>query len=77
MVKPVSLSIFVACGPNDSGSGIYQIGNDLFELRCFAGVVEFEPDLMALPLQVLLAKLETYGLRNVRVNTLTATCITS
>ncbi len=67
MTKTVPMSIFVACGPRDPGSAICPIGNDLFELRCFAGVVEFAPDLTAQPLPVLLATLERYGLQGIRI----------
>ncbi len=67
MAKTVSLSIFVACGLDHPKSGIFHIGNNLFELRCFAGVVEFEPDLISLPLQQILDRLDRYGLQGIHV----------
>lgn len=72
MCKTTAISIFVACGPNDPRSKICPIGNGLFELRCLAGVVEFEPGLTALPLSTLLSSLERYGIPDLYIEALKA-----
>ena len=50
-------------GRGDERSGIYHIGDGLFELRCTAGVVAFETGQTSQPLPVILTLLAMNGVR--------------
>lgn len=62
-MKFMPLNTFMKSGPDDERSGIYHIGNGLFELRCTPGVVEFQPGMTSQPLPAILTLLAAKGVR--------------
>lgn len=59
----VPLDVFLKSGPCDERSGIYHIGNGLFELRCTPGIVEFQRGTTCQPLPAILTLLAAKGVR--------------
>jgi hypothetical protein len=62
-MKTIPLATFMETGYADDRAGIYHVGDGLFELRCTAGKVEFEPGRTVHQLPDILTILAARGVR--------------